>query len=128
MTARLLLDEMFQPRVATELNARGHDCLAVASDSALRGTADADLVQRAVDDDRTLVTNNVVDFERLRRQRSAAGEAVPQLIYTSDIAFPRNRRFIGRLIAALDEVCRSDARTTAGGVWWLEPTTERDAT
>ena len=121
MTARLLLDEMFHPRIAAELTARGHDCVAVAANPTLRETSDADLLQRAVDEDRVLVTNNVVDFERLRRQRSAGGEAVSQLIYTSDAAFPRNLRFISRLIAALDEACRSDAIAASGGVLWLSP-------
>lgn len=120
MTARLLLDEMFHPRIATELTARGHECVAVAADPALRETSDADLLQRAVDEDRTVVTNNVVDFERLRRRRTAAGEPVPPLIYTSDAAFPRNRRFLGRLIAALDE----SWTTAAGGVLWLQPAAE----
>lgn len=31
MTIRLLLDEMFHPRIATELTGRGHDCVAVAA-------------------------------------------------------------------------------------------------
>jgi hypothetical protein len=116
---------MFHPRIATALTARGHDCLAVASDPALRESSDADLLQRAVDDDRTLVTNNVVDFERLRRQRSVAGEVLAPLIYTSDTAFPRNRRFIGRLVAALDQACSSDAIAATGGVLWLrEPVSE----
>jgi hypothetical protein len=121
VTARLLLDEMFHPRIATELSARGHDCLAVAADPALRETSDAVLLQHAVEEDRTLVTNNMVDFERLRRQRSAAGETVPPLIYTSDTAFPRNRRFIGRVITALDRACTSNAIAATGGVLWLHP-------
>ena len=33
MSVRLLLDEMFHTRIASELTARGHDCLAVAADS-----------------------------------------------------------------------------------------------
>ncbi|MBS9532882.1 DUF5615 family PIN-like protein [Mycobacterium sp. M1] len=120
MTARLLLDEMFHPRIATELTARGYDCVAVAAHAVPRESPDNDLLQRAVDENRVLVTNNVVDFERLRRQRHAAGEVVPGLIYTSDIAFPRNRRFIGRLITALDRACAGSAVTAAGGVLWLE--------
>ncbi|MGV0699994.1 DUF5615 family PIN-like protein [Mycolicibacter sinensis] len=124
MTPRLLLDEMIHPRIATDLIARGHDCLAVAGHPDLRETSDADLLQRAVDEDRTLVTNNVVDFEWLRRQRSAGDEPVPPLIYTSDTAFPRNRRFIGRLVAALDQACAGDPVAAAGGVLWLRAVEE----
>ena len=120
MTARLLLDEMFHPGIAEQLTARGHDCAAVAADPALRETSDADLLDYALAQDRTLVTNNVVDFEVLRRNRAAAGEPVPALIYTSDKSFPRDRRFIGRLITELDRVCGQDSVRAAGGVLWLE--------
>ena len=123
MSVRLLLDEMFHPRIAIELVACGHDCVAVAADPDLRASSDADLVAHAVAERRTLVTNNVVDFERLRRQRSAAGEPVPPLIYTSDASFPRDRRFIGRLVMALDKVCAADAVTASGGVLWLQAIT-----
>ncbi|HEU0189927.1 MAG TPA: DUF5615 family PIN-like protein [Mycobacterium sp.] len=119
MTARLLLDEMFHPRIATELTARGHECISVAADPVLRESPAADLLQHAVDEDRILVTNNVVDFEALRRQRHAAGEAVPPLIYISDGAFPRNRRFVSCMTAALDQACVSDSVTATGGVLWL---------
>lgn len=50
MTPGLLLDEMFHPRIATDLIARGHDCLAVAGHPDLRETSDADLLQRAVEE------------------------------------------------------------------------------
>ncbi|MGH3095162.1 MAG: DUF5615 family PIN-like protein [Streptosporangiales bacterium] len=118
MSTHLLLDEMFHPRIATELATRGHDCVAVAAAAALRESSDAELLAHA----RTLVTNNVVDVERLRRHHTVAGEPVPPLIYTSDAAFPRDRRFIGRLISALDHACTSDALATAGSVLWLQPT------
>lgn len=121
MSVRLLLDEMFHPRIATELTARGRDCLAVAAEPDLRESADADRLAYALEQRRTLVTNNVVDFERLRRQRDHTGPAVPPLIYTSDAAFPRDRRFVGRLLAALEHACSSDAVTAAGGVLWLRP-------
>lgn len=123
MSVRLLLDEMFHPRIASELTARGHDCLAVAAEPDLRESDDADLLAYALEQRRTLVTNNVVDFERLRRQRDHTGQAVPPLIYTSDAASPRDRRFVGRLIAALDHACSSDAVTAAGGVLWLRSPT-----
>ncbi|MGB5796984.1 MAG: hypothetical protein WBH51_14485 [Mycolicibacter algericus] len=50
MTPGLLLDEMFHPRIATDLMARGHDRLAVAGHPDLRETSDADLLQRAVEE------------------------------------------------------------------------------
>jgi len=117
----LLLDEMFGPRVATELVERGHDCLAVVADPALRQSSDAELLAHAPDTGRALVTNNVVDFERLRRRRTSLANRYHPLIYTSDQSFPRDRRFIGRLIDALDQVCTLGDLATGGGVLWLAP-------
>ncbi|MDN5860325.1 MAG: DUF5615 family PIN-like protein [Pseudonocardia sp.] len=121
MTTRLLLDEMFHPRIATELRVRGHDAVAVVADPALRESSDAELFAHAVAVGRVLVTNKVVEFERLRRRHAAADDPVPGLIYTSDATFARDRRFLGRLIAALDHACTTDAVATAGGVLWLQP-------
>jgi predicted nucleic acid-binding protein len=73
MSGRLLLDEMFHPRIAAELARRGYDCRSVVADPLPRQRSDADLVVVAVAEDRTLATNNVVDFERLRRDRLADG-------------------------------------------------------
>lgn len=121
MSGRLLLDEMFHPRIADELVRRGHDCRSVVADPRLDQRSDADLVALAVAEDRTLATNNVVDFERLRRDRQAEGVPVPLLIYTSDAAFPRDRRYLGRLVEALDAALKTDAATHHGGVLWLAP-------
>jgi len=117
----LLLDEIFHPRIGQELARRGHDCRSVVADPLLRQRPDSELVRLAVEERRTLVTNNVVDFERLRRERIAEGVEVPALIYTSDAAFPRDRRFIGRLVEALDAALKVDAVTQHGGVLWFAP-------
>lgn len=121
VSTRLLLDEMFHPRIAVELTIRGHDCDTVAVDPDLRESSDSDLIDHALAGDRALFNENVADFERLRRHRTAAGEAMPPLIYTSHDAFRRDRRFVGRLTTALDHACASDAATAAGGVLWLRP-------
>jgi predicted nuclease of predicted toxin-antitoxin system len=121
VSGRILLDEMFHPGIAAELTERGHDCRSVVADGTLRQRADAELVAIAVTEDRTIVTNNVVDFERLRRVRLAVGEPVPHLIYTSDVAFPRNRRYVTRIVEALDAALKTDAASRRGGVLWLSP-------
>lgn len=125
MSARLLLDEMFHPRIAAELAARGHDCVAVVAQPDLRESSDAELLAHALREDRTLVTNNVVDFERLRRREVETSGTLPPLIYTSDTAFPRDRRFIGRMVAALDRACTEGAVAAAGGLLWLQPDSRR---
>jgi len=40
------------------------------------------------------VTNNVPDFESLRRAHEAAGNKVPGLIYTSDLTFPQTKAYM----------------------------------
>ncbi|MGH9009301.1 MAG: hypothetical protein ACRDYF_05560, partial [Acidimicrobiia bacterium] len=64
-------------------------------------------------------TNNVVDFERLRQQRAANDQPMPPVIYTSEAGFPRNRRFIGRLVKALEHAAKNRLVRTSGGVLWL---------
>ncbi len=122
MTTALLLDEMFDPRIARALCELGHDCLAVVADPALRESNDRDLFAIAARDGRVLVTNNVSDFERPRRDAQHRGATTAPLIYTSDATFPRDRRFLQRIVEALDRVATSDAVARSGGVLWLEPT------
>src|SRR5581483_5502360 len=99
MTApdRLLLDEMFSPQIAMLLTAVGVDCVSVATDPLLRTSDDWRAMTAALSQQRIVVTNNVVDFERIRRQRMANNEQVPGLIYTDDTTFPRNRGWVNRV-------------------------------
>lgn len=118
---RLLLDEMFSGRIAVLVSERGVDCRAVCVDPVLTSSADEAILDGALADARVLVTNNVADFERLRRARLADDEAVPGLIYTSDVAFPRNREFVARLAEALVHAAESGLTSAGGGVHWLQP-------
>jgi hypothetical protein len=101
----LLLDEMFTPAIAADLAARGIDCRAVVTDPVLR----------------VLVTNNVQDFESLRRAHEAAGNEVPGLIYTSDLTFPRTKAYVSRLGAALAAAAAGPETARCCGVLWLRP-------
>lgn len=116
---KLLLDEMFAPRIAELLMVRGIDARAVAADRLLAGADDADIAAAALAEGRALVTNNVIDFERLRRAREAEQYGVPGLIYTSDAAFPRDRRFVSRLVEALAVTAEQRHVAARGGVSWL---------
>lgn len=115
----LLLDEMFSPLIAVSLIARGIDCQAVAAQPTLRSLDDHDVLETALGEGRILVTNNVVDFEILRRRREAEGRPVPGFVYTSDGRFPRDRAFVGHLVAALEDVARRHVARAYGGVVWL---------
>jgi len=117
----LLLDEMFSPRIAERLRGLGIDCVAVAEDAVLSSQDDPGVLEAALAGGRVLVTNNVVDFERLRQQRSAGDQPMPALVYTSEAAFPRNRKFLGRLVEALEYAARNRLVHASGGVLWLAP-------
>jgi len=117
----LLLDEMFSPLIADELAARGIDCRAVAADAMLRALSDLEIFESALLEGRVSVTNNVPDFESLRRARDAVGAEIPGLIYTSDLTFPRTKAYASRLAAALQAAATGRETTRCGGVLWLRP-------
>lgn len=119
----LLLDEMFSPAIAVELTSRGIDCRAVASDALLRAQSDLEIFDTGLLEGRVIVTNNVPDFESLRRAREAFGGALPGLIYTSDLTFPRTKAYVSRLAAALETAAASHETAHRGGVLWLRPLT-----
>lgn len=118
---RLMLDEMFSPRIGAMLCERGVDCRCVVDDRILSAQDDATVFEAAVQQGRVLVTNNVVDFEPLRRDRAAVGQPVPPLIYTDDSTFPRNRDYLGRMAEALAEAATAHLVGRYGGVLWLTP-------
>ena len=117
----LLLDEMFSPAIAAELTSRGIDCRAVVADALLRAQSDLEIFDTGLLKGRVIVTNNVPDFESLRRAREASGGELPGLIYTSDIAFPRTRAYTSRLVTALETAAVGHEPTRHGGVLWLRP-------
>jgi hypothetical protein len=116
---------MFSPVIAAALVERGIDCMAVAGRPLLRALDDRDVIEAALGEGRILVTNNVGDFERLRRERDANAMAVPGLIYTSDDVFPRSRTFFGIVAASLEDAARHHLVAPYGGVPWLKPVEER---
>jgi hypothetical protein len=119
----LLLDEMFSPAIAVELTSRGIDCRAVAADVLLRAQSDLEIFDTGLLEGRVIVTNNVPDFESLRRAREAFGGELPGLIYTSDLTFPRTRSYVPRLAAALATAAATHQTARRGGVLWLRPLT-----
>jgi predicted nuclease of predicted toxin-antitoxin system len=121
--AALLLDEMFSPAIAVELTTRGIDCRAVVADALLRAQSDLEIFDTGLLEGRVIVTNNVPDFESLRRAREAFGGGVPVLIYTSDLTFPRTKAYASRLVAALESAAASHETARRGGVLWLRPHT-----
>ena len=99
---KLLLDEMFSPRLAEALRERGHDVTAVSGRADLVGRSDPEILAAAVAEGRALVTNNARDFAVLCQRLVATGDEHAGLLLTSDISLRRGRPAIGRTIDALD--------------------------
>ncbi|MFN3219163.1 MAG: DUF5615 family PIN-like protein [Acidimicrobiales bacterium] len=95
---RLLLDEMYSERVGDELRQRGHDVVHVR-EVGLGGAPDTDVLARAVDEGRTLVTENAVDFLPLLDRRQSAGLAMTPVL----VALTAGRGVGGALHARLAE-------------------------
>ena len=121
MSVRLLLDEMFSPEIAAELVKRGHDVVAVAADPALAGLPDEQVLEWATGQGRCLVTENVKDYEILRRAAAAQGRAHVGLLCSGPRRFPRDRRFVGALVAALDKAIAAGEIPGPDEVGWLTP-------
>jgi predicted nuclease of predicted toxin-antitoxin system len=103
---KLLLDEMISPKIARELRGRGDfDVQAIKGDrSDLEAVADREIVRRIAAEQRTLVTNDVLDFQLIHNQMLAAGEEHYGLIFTSDSTMPRNKASIPLWVKSLAKV------------------------
>jgi predicted nuclease of predicted toxin-antitoxin system len=103
---RLLLDEMISPKIARELRSRGDfDVQAIKGDRPdLEAVADREIVRRIATEQRTLVTNDILDFQLIHNQMLAAGEEHYGLIFTSDSTMPRNKASIPLWMKSLAKV------------------------
>lgn len=105
---KLLLDEMISFRVAAELRARGHDVQAVKRDRPdLESVPDLTIVQVLALEARTIVTNNVKDYQPIHRLFAATGRDHAGMVFTSDTTLPRTKAAIPQWIAAFEQLVRS---------------------
>lgn len=93
---RLLIDEMFGERLGDLLEERGHDVVHVRS-VGLGGAPDDVVLARAIEEKRTLVTENAADFLPLLDQRQSAGLPMTPVL----VALSANRGTGGALHARL---------------------------
>jgi predicted nuclease of predicted toxin-antitoxin system len=99
--ARLLLDEMFSPGIATELRELGHDVLAVAASPDLRSKSDEEIFAWTSARQRWLLTENVKDFRPILLRALQAGQPGAGTLFTGSRVFPRSRKNPGPMIRAL---------------------------
>jgi hypothetical protein len=104
---KLLLDEMWTPTIARELRRRGFDVVAISETShapRYAGFSDDAVFARAQDDTLTIVTDNVSDYEMVRRGWESRGRAHQGIIYALNPPFNRHRgdSIIGDMVRALE--------------------------
>jgi hypothetical protein len=102
----LLLDEMLSPDIAEQLRRRGHDVVAVTERRELRATSDDDLLTEATKQSRALVTMNIRDLARIDTEWKSEGRPHAGIVLLPASAFPQDRRFVGKVVRALDTALR----------------------
>jgi hypothetical protein len=103
---------MWTPTIALELRKRGLDVVAIsepACASRYAGVSDDAVFARAHEDRRTIVTDNVADFELARRDWESRGKPHYGIVYAIDPPFNRHRgeRVIGQMVKALARLLSS---------------------
>jgi len=107
---------MFSGALAEQLRRRGHDVVSIqdASYSRLQGASDRDVFEAALEEGRTVVSEDVSGFRGLELEAVAEGRAVPRFIFTTDRQFPRgDPATLGRLVRALDALLTGEAEVPA---------------
>lgn len=111
-----LIDENLTPELATVIAARGFRAHVVSRDRKLKGRSDAVIARFAIENDLIIVTNNVVDFEKIYIRK----EYHPGLVFICAES-PQLRRKdcqLKMMEVALDEIqtdclCQEALRITA---------------
>ena len=117
---KILLDEMHSPVAAVALADAGHDVVAVAADTNLRGLADEQILEHAVSAGRAIVTENVSDFGPLASSWVAEERSHAGLIFTSQRRFNRaNLAYPSNLSGALEAFLEVPPVAGESWTWWL---------
>lgn len=82
-----LIDEMFSHAVAESLRDRGHDAVALI-EIEMQGAPDEVVFERAVKDQRVVVTENFADFAALVEGRQANEEPCTAVVFIRKSSFP----------------------------------------
>lgn len=118
---RLLLDVHHSPIAADRLRQNGHDVVAAADLPELATMADEELLRHAAAEERTLVTENVKDFDRIVRAWVVRGDGHAGVIFTSPRRFHRgSAAYPENLVAALSAVLEAPPAHPKDWVHWLQ--------
>jgi ATP-binding cassette subfamily B protein len=115
---RFVIDEMFSEDLVRQLHEMGVDTRAVSRKPDPHSIRQESIAERALQEDRIIVTDNAIDFEILRAKWRAEGQPIPQIMYVTD-ALPRTQAFIENLLPALFHAASAHLVARSGGVYWL---------
>lgn len=118
---RLLLDVHHSWRAAERLRGLGHDVTAAAVDPAMAELDDDELLRVASRDGRSIVTENVRDFDRIVRAWVALDQHHEGVIFTSPRRYHRGATsYPANLVRALDALLTDPPQSTSDWVHWLD--------
>ena len=116
-----MLDEMYTHAIAEQLRARGHDASAIVERAELRGLADTEIFALAQTQQRTVVTENIPDFNVIANGYDQRGQDHYGLVLVDPNRYPRkDSRTIGRMVTELDRLLGEHSEDTATSFrYWL---------
>ena len=107
---RLLLDEMIPPLLARGLREARYDVQAIKWDrNDLLGSSDLDLVRCMATERRTIVTNDVDDFQKIHDQFLATGDEHHGMVFTFDATMPRTKAATPQWVQTLTQLLADHA-------------------
>jgi predicted nuclease of predicted toxin-antitoxin system len=117
---KFYLDEDIKPLLAEMLRARGFDCLAAREAGALT-RSDSEQLAFATQQNRTIITFNIVDYLHLATTWAAEGREHAGIIVSDQLSPPEVLRRLLRLIT------QHQGRTLQNQVFWLQNYKDKDA-
>lgn len=114
---KLLLNEMWSSEIARQLRRRGVDVVAATElPRRYRGVPDDVVFERAQEDGRAIVTDNVEDYSRLVAAAAGRGESHHGVVFALRPVFDRARpRVVGEMVRALAALAKSESEDPLHG-------------
>ena len=107
---------MLPPDTAAELNRRGHDAISVV-ELGLAGQSDPVVFDRAVAEDRVIVTENAADFAMLLERRLRNDEPAVPVVFVRKADLPRRGALPHHLAERLDAWAEANPDLYLGPHW-----------
>lgn len=117
---RALLDEQLSSEIAAELRSRGLDGEAVTQRPDLVRKSDEEVMEAALAEGRSVVTNNVKDLRPIAARRLADGRGHGGLILLP-AKRSRTRAAVGALADGIEAVMRASPDGIADSERWVRP-------